>query len=136
MKPITLVLTSPRGDKIGELPLSEVVVAGAGESGAAERPCLAGDMDALQERIQEALAGEGLEVCLDAIDCRIGISRSLLQDSPGEAVRIVLPIRELPAGTDPAPDSPAATGSDSPLTLMDDLFRLDDTEEGDREEHA
>jgi hypothetical protein len=128
MKSICLVLTSPRGDELGRLRLGNVAVAAAGERGATERPSLTAEMEALGDRIQSTMAGEGMTVGLDPVDFRIAISRALLQESDQEEIQIVLPVLQtLPADGGVLDPEEPAEGQD-PFSL-DHLFPLDEFQE-------
>ena len=123
---ITLQLVNDHNDELGRLPLLTVRVAAPG--GETERPDLAAQMAALEERVGLALAQEGMAAALDPLGVRLALSRGLLsapsEDGSGRNALIPIPVRPLPApaassGSTAAPQAPEADAA------WDDLFHLE-----------
>lgn len=126
MKSLTLILTNAAGDELGRLPLEDVVMAAPGEQ------TLAGtlpgvQMRALYTRVQNAIAGEHMQIAVKPIDFQLVMSRALLEAEEGHDPLIPIPVRT---------DAPPSTGStdNKSETLetmgMGDLFDLSGLEEG------
>lgn len=133
MKSLFLLLMNKQGDELGRLSVADVQVVAAGNAGSATpvRPQLAGQMTALQERVQSALASEGMEVLLDSLDLQITLSRALLNAEDEEDVLVRLPVQSIPesaaaSANIQSQDAPGTETATEPLADWSDLFDLMD----------
>jgi hypothetical protein len=130
MRPVTLLLTTPRGDELGRLRLPDVVVAAAGEQTAPSGVRLREAMTDFYRRLEETLQREGMAVDLDPIELRITAGRALLGSEDASEVLIPVLVREVGAASGSAGPLPRNL-SEEPLNL-DDLFDLGEMDAEDK----
>lgn len=128
MRSIQLRFTSNRGDELGRMPLPDVHVAAAGESGGRASVSPQRQVPELCDRIRRAAEGEGMTIALDELDLQITVSRGLLAPGNHDDVQISLPVRTSKAdggngNTGGRTEDPQNTGT--AIADLDDLFNLD-----------
>jgi hypothetical protein len=125
MKPVSLALTTGAGDVIAHLLLDRVVVAEPGELRSEQQPRREEELANICATVQEAVAGEQMEVALDPVGLQIAVARALL-DATGDEILIPIPVREASqTRRDPVSTDLGDNDGSDPETI-DDLFDLDE----------
>lgn len=127
MKGVTLILTAS-GNELCRIPMTGVHIAVAGEWSGGSRPHLGTDMEDLLQQVHGLVAGEGMAVDVDDIGLRITLARDLLRYcESNEEVWLQVPVRDVRRS---GHEGDGSGDGRFDLSLLNDLFNLDDLNEG------